>query len=385
MPDTSLEAIIGGELENAGLAETNDMGEMVGVGDDSGDEGDSQASAEGEAATAAPAGEAVVVAEGETAAPAASEPKKDELDATDLELQALGLRAKNDQGLETRIKYSRVRKIWENYKIKHAKELEEKHTQALTPLQQQVQQFQERFQNIDAQEKLLASDPKRFLELLGTIQPAVRQFLSPTVYGAAAPAPGQPPNGTTAPTSADDPMPKPNAKFPDGSEGYDMDGIKALNDWNQRQVINKVTQAMEAKFGKPVEDFTRQQREHAEQTLHANQVKANVDTATKVYGKLFSDDFGTLGAIKPDSAVMATLKANPGMRFMDAVAVALIPKIQADRNKMRDDLLKELDEAGKSKKAAARPGPTANSIPGKGTANTIEETIAEQMRNAGML
>lgn len=374
-----LEDLIGQSLEDSGLAERSDTGELVGMSD-SPDQDDTQtaALAEGDGAET-PAAE--VEAKPEEAKPEEkAEEEKPEADETDLELQALGLKGKDDRGVESRIRYSRVKKIWGNYKTKLEKEITERHQQEFEPVKQELETIKARVEPLMNAEKMLDTDPARYFATIGMINPALRQFLNPALFG------GQPPQQQQAqtPPPQDDPMPGPNAVFPDGTKGYDMEGIQKLNEWNRRQAEASITAKMEARFGKPIEDFTRQQRETAERNMYEERVKQNIATAQKVYGQAFTEDFGAYGQIKPTSAVLKVMKEQ-NLGFLEACAVALVPKLHADKNAIRAQVLAELDTAGKNKLAASRPSPAQNQIPGKGAAQTPEEIIAEQMRQHGML
>ena len=375
---SDVEELIGQTLQDSGLAEMSDMGELVGTS-----ESDVQDRPQGqEAPESEPVEQAAAPAE--TPAEGAEKPEEKkpepEGDELDKELQQHGLRSKDDLGRDTRIRYPRVRKIVENMREKLTKELTGKHTEELTTLKQQLEQVGPAFQNYRAAEQLLETNPQRYFMAIAQANPALKQFLHPSLFGEQVPQQQQ----QKAVPADQDPRPQPDASFADGSKGYSPEGLEKLEAWNRRQTLREAEALMEQRFGKPIQQLNEERRTAAEQKMQVETVQNNIRLAVQAYGKVFSDDFGQFGAIKPTSEVMKVLTQNPGMPFLQACAIALVPKIQGDRNKMREDLIKELDTAGKNRQAAGRPAPASSQAPSK-AALSQEELIFNSMQQAGLI
>ena len=167
--------------------------------------------------------------------------------------------------------------------------------------------------------------------------------------------------------------------------GYDENGLKQLEGWIQRQAVKNAVAAVDAKYGKPLQEITQERRAAAERQMNLQTVERNVAAAQKAFGKTFTDDFGQLGRINPNSEVMKVINANPGMPFLEACAIALVPRLQGDRNKQREELLKELDAAGKNRQAAGRLAPSTNQLPAKPANLSPEDIIRQEMQNSGLI
>src|SRR6185312_9421649 len=151
-------------------------------------------------------------------------------DDLDKELQSLGIQPKDARGGESRIRYTRVRKIWDNWKNRLTSELTEKHTKAVKELEARANANTERLSYMDNVEKLINTDQRRYLDLLVMAQPAFRQYLNPALFGGGGGAsPDGGGGGGSAPVG--DKMPGPDAKFEDGSTGYSPEGLSKVLEW----------------------------------------------------------------------------------------------------------------------------------------------------------
>jgi len=375
MPD--LDELIGDAVVEAGLAERDDMGEFTETVEETPTPELEETSAPG-AEEEAPAAEATEEEAGkEGAGKKTPDAEGDELDK---ELQSLGIQPKDARGGESRIRYTRVRKIWDNWKNRLTSELTEKHGKAVKELEARATANAERLTYMDNVEKLINTDPRRYIDLLVMAQPAFRQYLNPTLFGGGGAAPDGSGGGTAAPVG--DKMPGPDAQFADGSTGYSPEGLQKVLEWNTARTLKAAEDMFNKRYGKPLENLTTQQRTAAERQMHETRVRNNVAQAKRIYGQAFTDDFGDLGSVKADSAIIKVLNENKGINFLDACAIALIPRIQADRNKIREDVIRELKERPAGARRSAPEGSRASAVP---SAGSTEEIIAGEMRKAGML
>lgn len=345
-----LEGVISASLVDAGISESVDTGDNDGgdIGADNGsDVADTPAAgAEGTADTVTPPAGTAAAAETVTAA------EQDELDK---ELEALGIPAFDQTKRENRLPYRRMKKIFgnaqEKWKTTHKAELAERDTK-LTAAEQ-------RLQHMDSVDALIASDPDRYVAMLAAMHPDKYSRFVGRTPEAAKPA---------VDTAAADPKPEPDGQYADGTPGYTPAGMEKLLDWRDRQTAAKLKADYEERL-KPLEEqrktLEEQQKTQAQQraaeehrAAQVPKIKAQVAHASKTWGKLFDDDYAKANA--GDSEILKVMQANDGkegrpfLSFDAAVAQVLTPKLYADRNTMREELLKEIN--GRPAAADRTPG-----------------------------
>ncbi len=283
----------------------------------SGDDGGS--TADGTPAAASPSG----------APPAepATAPAPDEVDQA---LMDMGITPKDQRGRESRVPHSRLKemvaKSWT--KNREANEVERKKMQA------ELSAAQERAKLLADLDALATSNPRQYMELLARANPAYQQFLAP-----AAPVPAP------IPPEQADPMPQPDAQFPDGSTGYSPQQHMKLLEWNGRQVERRVNakweKEMNSRFGPVVREFEGRQALEAERPA----ARARIAAVKETWGDLFT---------KNEQEIHAAMQANPRANFEALVAKVLLPKVSAERTSIRAEVLAELK---------ARPAAAAQSAP----------------------
>lgn len=369
-----IDDIIGNAAIESGIVESNDQGELVATEDETpiGEETPETSPEE--------TSEGTTQTE-ETPPEEAATSSEDDLDR---ELMSLGILPKDTHGRETRMRYSRIKKMWANKKAALDSEFKSQREKADTDWKRQVADREARLADFEQANRLIASNPMFYLQSLIAVRPEYRDHIL---------AFAKQQGGTTAAAASaiqqtDDPRPQPDGVFPDGTKGYTPEGLQKLEEWNRRQTIRDVEERMAQKYGKPIETFQTERRANQERNLAARRVQENVSRARQVYGQAFIDDFGELGNIKADSQVMKVLNEHRDAQgrvtitFMDACAMALIPKFQADRNKMREEITEELKRAPAAARRSA-PGAAVASKPAK--SDTVEGLIAEEARRVGMI
>lgn len=282
------------------------------------------------------------------AKPAEEAPVALEPDDIEKELAAMGINPPVEGQRENRLPYSRMRKIYENARKKWVDE----HSGALKEREDKLAKLQEEAEAVARTNELIRTDPERFLRSLAAINPTYARYLTPAqVAEAAKPA-------------EQDPMPMPDASFPDGTQGYSLEGQQKLIDWQRRQTIRQVTAEMEKRYG-PIEQDWKAHRMLQQKSVA---IKQQLEAARQTWGTMLDDH---------QKEIVDALAKYPEMAFEAVVARVLYPKIQADRVKMRQDILKELNERPK---AATR---TATA-PAKSTSDaplSTEEIILQQIAN----
>lgn len=264
-------------------------------------------------------------------------------------------------GRENRIPYSRVKKITEKAVSEVAEavlgrklaqgekavDVVKAHVAQLPELQTKVSDYETRLDRVGEFESVMANEPERFLPMLAKI-PAYREFfeLVEWAYNARqatqqpAGATQQPQAGGNLPqpsATAGDGMPEPDEELSDGSRVYSMDGLKQLLAWNAQQVESRVTKQVEDRY-RPIESEWKERR-RLEATLPV--IRAQIAEAQT--WPLFNEN---------EAAITAALEANKNISLEAAYRQVVFPKLVAERNSMRQNILQEVRNA-----------PVATSVP----------------------
>lgn len=283
-------------------------------------------------------------------------------------------------GRENRIPYSRVKKITEKAvgevveavtgrKLNPGErplDVVKSHLSKFAEMETQFKDYESRLENVGRFEDVMANQPEEFLRRLSTLPQyqgffqAVEQALSGQPQGQAIP---QPTNQAAfqQPQVVGDEMPQPDEELPDGTKVYSMEGLQNLLAWRDKQVESRVTKQIEERY-KPIESEW-QERRRIEATLPI--VRAKIEEA-KTW-PLFNES---------EEEITAALEANPNLSLDGAYRMVVFPKLIAERNKMRQDVLTEVSRA-----------PVATSIASKATKpvapatgpRSIEDIIAGEV------
>jgi hypothetical protein len=273
----------------------------------------------------------------------------DEDEAFTKELEGYGIHAPKPGERENRIPYSRVRKIIANAFKKKTGE----HTTALTERDTKLTAAEAKVAAQERVNALAETNPERFLDLAAQANPKVwgplrDRFKAAPSTTVVAPKPDATLDATIA---ALGPMPQPDGKYTDGSVGYTPEGLEKLMQWREAIVeakaVHRATKMAEEAFTKrfgPIED--KWKVEETNRRLLPG-VQAKIAWGKKTYGKLFEDDY----KLDSQAEVVKVLRENTDPRtgvcritFEQACAQVFVPKLQANRDTMRTDLLKELNE-----------------------------------------
>lgn len=289
------------------------------------------------------------------------------IDELTQELEALGVKAPKEGERENRIPYSRMRKIIENALKKKATVYETE----LNGTKEKLTKAEEKAQRLEAVHALVETDADRYMELLVALHPdKYRKFVMPQQkIEQVQPKPVVQPLPETPP--------EPDHKFEDGSMGYTQQGHQKLLDWYRskakEEAIAEAERRMDEKYGPILKD-----REVAMQELQLKpKIDAQIARATKIWGKDFSDDF----AKGEKSEILAYLRQNRAVPFDAAVAAVLRPRTQPDRDRIRKELMDELNERPA---AAAKTVPSAKKAEASNLPRTREDIIRDAMAAAGL-
>src|ERR1035437_4885917 len=302
----------------------------------------------------------------DAAAPAVVEPATDDLTK---ELADLGLKPPEDGQRENRLPYSRVKKIVENSRTK----LTAGFTTQLAERDAKVTAAEAKVANMAAIDNLISTDPDRYIGMLAALHPdKYKKFLDTGFTGKPAPPPVSPPVVLTTP------RPTPDLKYEDGSLGYSPQQHEKLLDWIAADAENKAYARDDAEMTKrfgPLE-----QKYKIEQTNAALMpgVQAQLEWGKQTWGKLFEDDY----KLDSKSEVLAYMRTHKGIPFEAVLSAVLLPKVQADRTRMRAEILTEINARPR---AAARSTPAATTTtPAVTGARDPEDVIRDAISAAGL-
>lgn len=165
------------------------------------------------------------------------------------------------------------------------------------------------------------TDPDRFLDALVQADPRYAQRIQ--ARGGNGNGNGNGNGQSYAPGPSGGTMPGPDAQLPDGSIGYSPDGLKALLDWHAGQVQTQ----MESRYAPVLQEHeTRQAYQAAE-----GRVRQKVTAALEWPG--FQEAQGDIAA---------ALRADRTLDLHGAYMRVVVPKLKADRDTMRAELIAEI-------------------------------------------
>lgn len=273
-------------------------------------------------------------------------------------------------GRENRIPYSRVQKIVANAEKQALKPLQEKLAvlePQLAQLTPKIQEYEGRLAQVAEFEEVMVNQPQRFLQMIEQL-PAYQPFfqmvrqLSAQAQGLAQAQPQ---------TVAEDKMPEPDEKQPDGTAVYSMEGLKKLLDWQSRQVETRVAERY-----RPLEERAQFERQERARQEHLNQVIRSVDQqiAEARTWPLFTES---------EDAITQYLAANANASLEAAYRAVVLPKLQANRDQMRTSLIEEINKVPRTTSAPAvplRPNSASNTPSGP---RSLEDVIADSIKSAG--
>ncbi len=293
--------------------------------------------------------------------PATGKPKVEEKpvekDELTKELEALGLKEPKEGERENRLPFKRVKKITENY----GKKVAAKYEAELAPLKTEVEGLRQVKTNVASVDRLIATDADRYITMLAGIHPEYKKFLTGgKVEGAKLPE-------NKAVTDLG-PRPAADVQFEDKSMGYSPEQHDKLLDWvaakARAEAVADTKAELDKRF-KPMDD-EREAREAYNKRVEG--VRSEANQIREAYGADVVKKFET--------QIVEHMKKNPTMTATRAAREVIIPALQADRNKIRTEVLVE---TGERKAAAAKTPASASSkkaVAGDGP-RSLEDVVRE--------
>ncbi len=291
-------------------------------------------------------------------APAGAKTKETQPKAEEDFSEKYGILKETSLGRENRIPYSRVQKIVAKAAAE-AETLTAKKFEGWAPAEK-VKEYETQINTykaeMDAFEKGLAN-PEQTLAVLEQI-PAYQPFFQ-TVRQMWAQL-----NGQAEQPANDDPKPLP------GEDGiYTDEGLTKLLEWNGRQVEKRINTSWEDRYNKVLtplqqrEEALRKQEESARYLASLEpKINAQIEEAYKWTG--FKDN---------EAEIVKAMAANPQMSHQEAYIQVVVPKLIADQNKIRENVIRDMKSAPKTTAAPVAHTKTVQPVADK----SIEDIIRE--------
>jgi hypothetical protein len=278
-----------------------------------------------------------------------------------------GIQPNSVTGRENRIPYSRVKKIVERAEkeaiAKAKKEAEGGFAPRVTELDAKVKDYEGRLQKVAEFENMIETQPQQFLDFLSTL-PAYKEFFTYIQQLAAQAQSPQQQDQSYLDTST---MPQPDERLADGSMVYSLKGLAARDEWLAKQVEAKAIRAAEERLSKRYDPIEKQ--------WQAEQRRAQ---AIPIIQKQIAEARQWPHFTEHEAEIIEALKADANLSldgaYRQVLQKTVLPKIQADRDTMRKEILEELKKKPVSTAAPVHQTKPVAEKPGK---KSLEEIIAE--------
>src|SRR3990167_6387410 len=259
-----------------------------------------------------------------------------------------GIPARSITGRENRVPHARVKtmvtKAEQKGYDKAKKELDSQYTPKVTEYEAKVKDYEGRLGKVAQFEQVLENDPRTFLQLLSQI-PAYKEFFD-YVGKLAQGQGGQQPQAAEQPYLDSSTMPQPDQILSDGSKVYSLEGLAKRDEWLAKQIEGKVVQQAEDRMTKryaPMEQEWQNQQRTAQLVPVIERQIAEART------------WPNFQELEP--TIVQKLKSDHQMTLDRAYVLSyqeqVVPKVSADRNKIRTELLAELRQKPVSSSAPA--------------------------------
>src|SRR3990167_3063698 len=281
-----------------------------------------EAPAEVEAAPDAPTEDAPIEepVTDEVASPAA-QTEKDEFE------KKFGIPGMSASGRENRIPYSRVKKISEKAASDAVAAKVKEFEPQLAERDTKIKDYETRLQNVSEFEQVMVNDQEQFLGMLRQL-PTWKPFFDKIDAALA----GQTqPVATESNVPVTDDMPVPDQQLSDGTMVYSMDGLKALNAWNRTQARKETLAEVDKQFGPMAKEWKNHRDSQERMNAIIPQVQQQIQDART--WPLFNEH---------ETEIVKALQDNQKLSLEGAYRQIVYPKLVADRGKMREEILREV-------------------------------------------
>jgi hypothetical protein len=250
-----------------------------------------------------------------------------------------------------RIPHPRVKKMIEGAEKRVREMVGKEYGEKLTAAEK-------RLADMDAIGEIMQREPERFMEILAQTNPAYQAWAKAEAREAAKAVPAD---------DANDPEPQPDGTMSDGTPGYTPEQYKKYQAWERRQLRREVKAEMEADWKKKYGwiDDAKAAQDHAAVTLPA--IRAQIEDAVKNWEDFEANHDAIVAELAADTAESKRTGKPPKLTLESAYRRVMLANrkkereehqkaldgLKTDRNKLREEILKELQGAPKSTAAVA--------------------------------
>jgi hypothetical protein len=168
----------------------------------------------------------------------------------------------------------------------------------------------------------------------------------------------------------DDPEPEPDFDLGNGQMTYSLQQMRKRDEWRDRQVEKRL-------LGKVEEKLSPYEKERKEREKQAR-IREIHEQASAALNEKLDRASKWPGFIDNQEAIAQLITKNPQLDLVDAYMQVVPPKLAADRNKMRSELIAELNEQPHSTSVQVSPAAQKKENTGpKSTADIAREVIAQ--------
>lgn len=284
-----------------------------------------------------------------TVKPAVVDDKKPKVSAEDQKLldrlKELGIDAKLLGGSGNRIPHREVLRILRNGFVK----MDEGFGKKQAERDEETGRFKKRAADADAWDKLAAEDPDETVRALHRLAPEkYRRFVD--LLGAKE-AVKEDPKHPDLPDEKDDPEPQLDHKFEDGSMGFKAETAKKHQEWMVRQAERRAYTRLKKELDERVGPAEKKAAAEKRLDDELKEIRKGIAEAKEHWGDLYDKHEGAIVKAKK-----AADEAGKPISILAAATKVLKAVVQADRDTMRKELLKEQEDAAAAGSVAARGG-----------------------------
>lgn len=248
---------------------------------------------------------------------------------------------------DNRIPYNRVQRIVENARRKEADkvrgEIEQQYAQYRTP----------DFENTMRAWRMADENPRQFLEALASADPRYAELIAPAPQSHAQRAAGQATGSTE--------KPEPDVLLSDGRLAYSADQTEKLAAWHAQQRVEELERRYAERFGPIEQDY---------------RVSKQVQSAYENVSNQLAEAEKWPGFSEAKADILAALQADRKLGLKDAYIRVVIPKLQPSRDRMRQEILAELNA---KPRAASGVIPSAATVQSGAEPASIEDAIRQSI------
>lgn len=289
------------------------------------------------------------------------------------DLQGFGLKIKSIQN-NSRMPYRRHLSTMAREMKGYRERLTGEHTKALTERESKIAAHEARIKELETLEKMAETDPDRYIGLLA--------ILHPDKYGKFVnrQAETRETKQSESPIARLGPRPGADQRYDDGTVGYSPEQHEKLLDWVAAKAKLEAAEESKRELEERLKPFeadrkTREQEQKVQKDFNetVKTVRGQIARGEKRWGKEVVE--------KHQEEIQQFLKDNKDASIEDGIDAVCLKHMRADRDAMRGDLLKELEE----KPVVARKAPTSSTkVVEDAGADPVDAAIRRSLAQAGL-